>query len=177
MGLLLSDLLELSRVGRLMNVPEAVALSELAHEAAEMVAGRIEARGVTVEIDPAMPVVYGDRLRLLEVYQNLIENAAKFMNDQTEAQIDIGASKNGTEVRCYVRDNGIGIDPKYHDQIFGLFNQLHPSGEGTGIGLALVKRIVEVHGGRIWVESDGEGQGSTFFFTLDSQTAADDKVT
>ena len=177
MGLLLSDLLELSRIGRLMNVPEAVVLSELAHEAVEMVAGRIQARGVTVEIDPAMPVVYGDRVRLLEVYQNLIENAVKFMNDKTEAQIDIGASKSGTAVRCYVRDNGIGIAPKYHDQIFGLFNRLHPSVEGTGIGLALVKRIVEVHGGRIWVESDGEGQGSTFFFTLESQTVADDEAT
>ena len=67
---------------------------------------------------------------------------------------------------CTVRDNGMGIDPRYHDKVFGLFERLDPSIDGTGIGLALVKRIVEVHGGRIWVESEGEGRGSTFCFTL-----------
>ena len=124
-----------------------------------------------------MPVVYGDRVRLLEVYQNLIDNAVKFMGRQPEPCIEVGVRQHEGEVVCFVRDNGIGINPTYHENVFGLFNQLDPEGGGTGIGLALVRRIVEVHGGRIWVESDGEGRGSTFFFTLQTKTGADDKVT
>ena len=78
----------------------------------------------------------------------------------------IGGTLDGDAVVCFVQDNGVGIDPQHHDDVFALFRRLKSSGEGTGIGLALVKRIVEVHGGRIWVESEGQGQGSTFYFTL-----------
>ncbi len=166
MARLLSELLELSRIGRQMNAAEPVNLSELASEAAHLVDGQIEARGVRVEIKSEMPVVQGDRVRLLEVYQNLIDNAVKFMGDQPEPSIEVGAEQCEDEVLCYVRDNGIGIEAEYHDNVFGLFNRLDPSEQGTGIGLALIKRIVEIHGGRIWVESEGDGQGSTFFFTF-----------
>ena len=163
---LLSDLLELSRVGRLMNSPEAVSLSELAREAAEVAAGNIVARGVGIKIAPAMPMVYGDRIRLLEVMQNLLQNAVKFMGDQPSPLVEIGAGEADDDVICFIRDNGIGIAPQYHEKVFGLFERLNTGTEGTGIGLALVKRIVEVHGGRVWVESEGEGCGTTFWFTL-----------
>ena len=113
-----------------------------------------------------MPTVQGDRVRLLEVFQNLMDNAVKFMGDQPAPCIRIGTQQGQGSVVCYVQDNGVGIDPKYHEKVFGLFERLAAGGEGTGIGLALVQRIVEVHGGRIWVESEGEGYGSTFFFTL-----------
>ena len=113
-----------------------------------------------------MPVVYGDRLRLLEVYQNLIQNAVKFMGTQQASRVEIGARLDDGVALCWVRDNGMGIVPIYHEKVFGLFNRLDANTEGTGIGLALVKRIVDVHGGRIWVESEGEEQGSTFLFTL-----------
>ena len=166
MARLLDELLELSRIGRLMNPPEAVALSELAADAASLVAGQIAERGVLVEIDPLMPVVHGDRVRLLEVYQNLIDNAVKFMGDQPEPHIEIRAEQRDGEVFCSVKDNGVGIAPQHFENVFGLFNRLDVAAEGTGIGLALVKRIVEVHGGKIWAESEGEGHGSTFFFTL-----------
>ena len=166
MAQLLNELLELSRVGRLMNPPEEIGLSDLASEAASLVAGQIEARGVTVEIAPSMPVVYGDRVRLLEVYQNLIDNAVKFMGEQPQPRIEVGVQHHDGEVVCYVCDNGIGIDPRYHENVFGLFNRLDHDAEGTGIGLALVRRIVEVHGGRIWVESEGVGRGAVFYFTL-----------
>ncbi len=156
----------ISRVGRLINPPEVIALTDLAYEAAEMTGGRIVARGVIVDIEPEMPVVCGDRVRLLEVWQNLIENAVRFMGDQPLPRVEIGAVQEDEAVLCFVRDNGIGIDPQYHEKVFGLFERLDTEVEGTGIGLALVKRIVEVHGGRIWVESDGEGQGTTFWFTL-----------
>ena len=167
---LLSELLELSRIGRLVNPPEAISLTDLAHEAMALVEGSIKEHGVAVRIAAEMPVVYGDRVRLLEVYQNLIENAIKFRGDQPEPRIVIHArSEHGMAV-CSVADNGVGIDSKYHDKIFGLFDRLDPASEGTGIGLALVRRIVEVHGGRIWVESKGTGHGSTFHFTLPLET-------
>jgi DNA-binding LacI/PurR family transcriptional regulator/signal transduction histidine kinase len=165
---LLDDLLELSRIGRLMNAPESMPLSAVVHEALQVVQGRIAARGVQIELEPDLPLVYGDRVRLVEVLQNLIDNACKFMGDQPAPRITIGrrgTDRDGKPI-VSVADNGRGIDPQYHEKIFGLFNQLDPRTEGTGIGLALVKRIVEVHGGRIWVESAGQGTGSTFYFTL-----------
>lgn len=163
---LLDDLLELSRIGRLMNPPQTVAVAELVHEASQLVAGQIEARGVQINIAPNLPLVSGDRPRLVEVFQNLIDNAIKFMGDQPAPCVDIGVREDEGEPIFFVRDNGSGIAARYHQRIFGLFERLEQNTEGTGVGLALVKRIVEVHGGRIWVESDGPGQGSTFYFTL-----------
>ena len=165
---LLTELLELSRIGRMMNPPEAVSFETIVREALELVRGRITQRGVQVEIAPNLPIVYGDRARLVEVVQNLVDNAAKFMGDQPNPRIEIGSSGTNADGKptFFVRDNGIGIDPKYHEQIFGLFNKLDAQTEGTGVGLALVKRIVEVHGGRIWVESEGLGHGTTVCLTL-----------
>ncbi len=163
---LLEELLQLSRIGRLVNPPERASLGPLVREAVEQVSGRIGEGGVAVTVAPEMPPVWGDRVRLLEVFQNLIDNAVKFMGDQPRPQVEIGAVRQGEEVLCWVRDNGIGIDARYHEKVFGLFERLDNRVEGTGIGLALVKRIVEVHGGRIWVESDDATPGSVFRFTL-----------
>jgi signal transduction histidine kinase len=88
------------------------------------------------------------------------------MGDQASPLIEIGTRQSGTELIFYVKDNGIGIEPQFHTKIFGLFEKLSANSEGTGIGLALVKRIIEVHGGKIWVESEGLGKGSTFCFTI-----------
>ena len=166
MECLLDELLELSRIGRIVNPPEKVRLSELAQEALALLSGEPSAPNIQFEIDPDLPVVYGDRIRLREVLQNLIENAIKFMADQPEPRIEIGVRLDKGEDVFYVRDNGVGIESHFHEKIFGLFNKLNSEAAGTGIGLAIVKRIVEVHGGRIWVESQGIGHGSTFCFTL-----------
>jgi PAS domain S-box-containing protein len=163
---LLSDLLELSRVGRLMNSPQKVSFGELAREAVSMVTGRLTERGVVIDIAPDMSEVYGDRARLREVLENLLDNAVKYMGEQPQPRVEIGVRCDSGETVFFVRDNGVGIDPKYQDKVFGLFEKLDHRSEGTGVGLAIVKRIVEVHGGRIWVESEGIGQGSTFCFTL-----------
>ncbi len=163
---LLDELLHLSRLGHETVEPESVALDAVAREALDAVAGAIEKRGVEIEIDPDLPVVLGERIRLREVYQNLIANAVKYMGDQRAPRVEVGARWNGAETVFTVRDNGSGIDPRYHDKVFGLFERLDSAEEGTGIGLALAKRIVERHGGRIWVESEGAGRGSTFCFTL-----------
>lgn len=163
---LLDELLDLSRVGRLINPSEDVALSVLAEEAVELVAGRITEGGIATRVAPDLPVIHGDRPRLFEVMQNLIDNAAKFMGDQAEPTIEIGSRRDGNKTVCFVRDNGLGIDPRYHDKVFSLFDQLDQAAEGTGVGLALVKRIIQVHGGCIWVESEGPGTGCTFCFVL-----------
>jgi len=173
MGQLLADLLELSRIGRLTNPPEKVPLKELTEEVVELVGGQLGQRGVNVDVAPNLPVLFGDRTRLLEIVQNLIDNAVKYMGDQPRPSVKIGSRRDGDETVCYARDNGIGIDPRYHEKVFGLFDQLDQKVEGSGIGLSLVKRIVEVHGGRVWVESEGLGRGSTFCFTIAENRTAD----
>ncbi|HXD10878.1 MAG TPA: PAS domain-containing sensor histidine kinase [Anaerolineales bacterium] len=163
---LLNDLLELSRIGRLMNQPTTIKLPELFHDTRRLLQGRLQERGVCVRVEDGLPCVYGDRQRLLQVIQNLLDNSAKFMGTQVRPCIEIGLrGYENSKAVIYVRDNGIGIAPEYHERIFGLFNRLDPKSEGTGVGLALVKRIVDFHGGRIWVESE-LGKGSTFLFTL-----------
>jgi signal transduction histidine kinase len=102
----------------------------------------------------------------VEIWQNLVENAVKFIGDQPSPKIDIGIEHQNGEIVFFVRDNGIGIEPKYQTKLFNLFEKLNPKMEGTGMGLAIAKRIVELYQGKIWMESKGLGQGSTFFFTL-----------
>jgi PAS domain S-box-containing protein len=167
MQALLNDLLELSRVGRIINPPENVAIRTIISDTVNLLNAQLDARKVRLKIQTDLPMVRGDYTRLIEIMQNLISNAIKFMGNQSDPQIEIGFAgpdKDGKAI-LFVRDNGIGIEPKYHERIFGLFNRLDPTVEGTGVGLTLVKRIIEVHGGRIWVESE-VGVGTTFYFTL-----------
>ena len=123
-------------------------------------------RGVRLAIAPRLPVVHGDRELLFGLLHHLIENAIKHMGGQPEPRIDVATRRDADADVVFVRDNGAGIDPRYHDQVFRLFERLDTRFEGTGIGLALVRRIVELHDGRVWVESEGAGLGSTFCFTL-----------
>jgi signal transduction histidine kinase len=150
------------------NPAEEVALEPLVREAVELVKGPLDQGGVVVEIAPGLPVVQADRRRLLEVYQNLVENAAKFSAGSPAPRIEIGARSDRGEPVFYVKDNGRGIEPRFLERVFDLFEKLDPGASGTGVGLALVRRIVEAHGGRAWAESDGPGRGATFCFTLPS---------
>ncbi|MBI5571179.1 MAG: HAMP domain-containing protein [Desulfomonile tiedjei] len=170
MGQLLEELLELSRIGRIVNPPQDVSLDTLVREARETLAGRIAETRVTVDVAEDLPVLYGDAARLREVVENLLDNAIKFMGDQPHPRVEIEVRRGSDETVVCFKDNGIGIDPRYHDKIFGLFERLEQQTEGTGIGLAIVKRIVKVHGGRIWVESEGLGRGSAFCFSLPEKT-------
>jgi len=171
MDRLLRELLDLSRVGRVTNPPEDVPLRALAEDAQQSVAGRLAAARVEFEVEPELPVLYGDRERLQEVVRNLVDNAAKFMGAQPQPRIVVGARPGPRGPVIYVRDNGVGIDPKHHQRVFGLFERLDPSVDGTGIGLALVKRIVEVHGGQVWVESAGQGHGTSVCVSLPPRPA------
>ncbi|MEM8933883.1 MAG: ATP-binding protein, partial [Acidobacteriota bacterium] len=163
---LLDVLLELSRLGKEIDPSDEVDLGRIAAEATELVAARTESgREVDIRIVGRLPTVRGDRLRLRQVFQNLLQNACKFMNDQPRPRVEIGVQRSGSGLEIYVRDNGRGLDPTKAEGIFNLF-ETGDRRRGSGIGLALVKRIVELHGGRIRVESAGRGQGATFVFTL-----------
>jgi signal transduction histidine kinase len=166
MSRLLDELLELSRIGHKAHPSGETPLQAIVKEALDAAAGRIAERGVKVEVTEEPLLLYGDRPRLVEVFQNLVDNAVKFMGDEPAPLVEIGAEQNGDKTVLFVRDNGIGIAPQYQPKLFGLFEKLDPGTEGAGIGLALVRRIVEIHGGRIWVESEGLGQGAAFRFTL-----------
>lgn len=173
MQLLLGDLLELSRVGRLISPPEEIFFEEIVHEAVEMVTGRLNEQNVTVTVNANRHPLYGDRQRLCEVFGNLIDNAIKYSYSQPAPEITIGMKSVGEEDVYYVQDNGIGVAPQYQKRIFDLFEKLDPAVEGTGVGLAIVKRIIEAHGGSIWIESEGFGCGSTFCFTLPASGKSD----
>jgi PAS domain S-box-containing protein len=163
---LLQDLLELSRIGRLMNAPVEIPFEEIVKDALEIVHGQIEDRNVLIEHERSDITLKCDRIRMTEVLQNLIDNAVKFMGTQASPRIEIGTYLNSeNENVFFVKDNGIGIAPEFHGKIFGLFDKLITESDGTGIGLALVKRIIELHGGRIWVESE-IGKGAAFYFTI-----------
>jgi signal transduction histidine kinase len=165
MQTLLNDLLELSRVGHLMRPPEEVGFGEIVQEALSLVDIRLDEKKIKVIVQENLPAVYVDRARLVEVMQNLLDNAAKFMGNQPNPQIEIGAEVENDKLVFYVKDNGMGIDSMHHERVFGLFNKLDSQSEGTGIGLALVKRTIEVHGGSIWIDSSS-GRGATFYFTV-----------
>ena len=144
---LLDELLELSRVGRKIGPPEDVAFAEIVGEALSRAEGPLRNRRVKVLVADDLPVVRGDRERLVEVMQNLLTNAAKFTGDAPGPRVEVGVRVGDDGPIFFVADNGIGIGPDYLDKVFGLFEKLDPSIDGTGVGLALVRRIVEVHGG------------------------------
>ena len=164
---LIEDLLTLSRLARGKLRIENVETVSVVEDVCEGLQYAIAEKGVEVRVDP-LPRTRGDKVRIGEVFYNLIANAMRF-NDKPNPFVHVGSHKEGAragEVVMYVRDNGVGIDCRYHDRIFQIFQRLERREDGgTGAGLTIVKKIVEDHGGRIWVESE-PGQGSTFYFTL-----------
>lgn len=171
MNALLDELLRLSQVGNVINPFIETPLRELVDEASCLVSGQLEKKNVQLQVAESAVLIYGDRVRLVEVFENLISNAAKFMGEQPEPLVEVGAETKDGTIMCFVHDNGMGIDPRHKDKLFGLFERLNTVIEGTGLGLALVKRIVEVHGGRIWAESEGVGKGTCFWFTLPGKSS------
>ena len=166
MGILLNELLELARIGHKKNPPETISLQTIVQEALILVAGQIAQRDVRVEIAGETVWLYGDRPRLVAVFENLVDNAVKFLGDQPNPIIQIGTETVEGEIVIFVSDNGQGVDMRHQSKLFGLFEKLDPQTPGSGMGLAMVRRIIEMHGGKIWMKSDGLGKGTTFRFTL-----------
>jgi len=163
---LINDLLEFSRIGRVYNEFEYVDLNQLLEEVIQLYEPLIEENGTRVKVD-AMPKVKAVPISLKLVFQNLIGNAIKYQDDESNPEIEIGLKSLDTHWQFWVKDNGIGIEEEYRDQVFQIFKRLHGPDEypGTGMGLATCKKIVEQHNGTIWVESK-KGEGSTFYFTI-----------
>jgi len=166
MDKLLQDTLELSRIGRIVNPPENVPFGEIVSEALAQSSAKLSSKNVRVTVEDDLPIVQVDRIRLVEVLVNLLENSVKYMGDQPQPRIEIGKRLDGENMVLFVRDNGIGIEPIRHDKVFELFYKVDKKSEGSGAGLAIVKKIIEVHGGKIWIESD-LGKGCTVCFTLE----------
>jgi PAS domain S-box-containing protein len=165
MQTLIGDLLSYSRVGTKGKAMEPTDTRKSLNDALTNLHASIEESGAVIQVDP-LPTVRADAIQLTQLYQNLIANAIKFRSDKPP-EIHIGARREQDAWLFWVRDNGMGIDPQYAERIFMIFQRLHTrkAYPGTGIGLAICKRIVERHGGSIWVESQ-PGQGSMFYFTL-----------
>jgi signal transduction histidine kinase len=166
MDRLLTDALELSRIGRVINPPEEVSFEEITLEALDQTEETVRSRGIEVSVAEGLPVVCVDRLRLVEALVNLIENSAKYAGCGPRPKIGIGFRREGDgEPIFFVRDNGPGIGPDQQEKVFELFYKIDKRSPGTGAGLAIVKRIIEVHGGRIWIESE-PGRDCSVCFTL-----------
>jgi PAS domain S-box-containing protein len=162
---LLDDLLELSRVGRIVDPPALFNSGEAVATALENLDALVRSSGAVVETPKSWPRLRADRTRVVAAFQNLIENAIKYSGGRTP-KIRIGCVRRKDRLEFFVADEGLGIEPQYLETVWGLFNQLDPKAGGTGIGLALVRRIAETHGGRAWAESEGAGRGSTFWLSL-----------
>ncbi|WP_346344129.1 sensor histidine kinase [Magnetospirillum sulfuroxidans] len=162
----INDLLAYARLGRSDPVFEPVDMNKVAAEVRHALLGAIEASGAVIEV-ASLPTVKGGHEALSRLLQNLIGNALKFSQPGQPPHIEISASVDAHWAEFRVRDHGIGIAPEYHDRIFRMFERLHPRGqyEGSGIGLAICRKVVDLHGGRIWLESN-PGEGCTFHFLL-----------
>lgn len=170
MGSLIEDLLELSRAGRVSGEPEPVDMAALAANLIEQMRGEYEPARVRIEIQPDMPGVVIDPTSAARVFQNLLGNAFKYGCSAAEPRLEIGGCLRGGELRYFVRDNGPGIPAEYQDKVFGVFQRLDTTKGGTGIGLAIVSKIMETQGGRAWVES-ALGEGTTFWLGFPKQLA------
>lgn len=163
---LLAALLQLSRVGRTEDPPETISAAKLVEQIQVSLSGQLREKQIDVRIGAIPYRLYGDPVRLGQIWQNLIENAGKYLGEQPQPQIDIGVEETGGVPVFFVRDNGIGIDRQHTERIFALFAQLDSRSPGCGLGLPMVKKIVELYQGRVWFESGGKGQGCCFYFTI-----------
>jgi light-regulated signal transduction histidine kinase (bacteriophytochrome) len=172
MGRLVDDLLAFSRLGRQPLAKAPLDLNDLVRQVLDDLRRHEPGRAVTVRLQ-ALPPAHGDRTLVGQALQNLLGNAWKFTQKTPQPLIEVGAIADGPETVYYIRDNGAGFDMKYGEKLFGVFQRLHRDEEfpGTGVGLAIVHRVIQRHGGRIWVEA-AVGAGATFFFTLPEANSA-----
>ncbi len=167
MEALVFDLLQLSRIGQVVPNLEDISSLDIVRNVTSDLEDRLREKGIVLIWADDLPLVRCDGEQIYQVFENLLVNAIKFMGDTDSPRIEVGYEDKGALHQFYVRDNGIGIDPRHHQRIFDMFHRLKEIDDegGTGLGLAIVERVIKNHGGTIWVESD-KGHGATFYFTL-----------
>jgi len=170
MGRLIDDLLAFSRLGRQAINPANLDMTGMARDMFERLCAQSNGRKPQLRLE-SIPPAFADRALLDQVWANLIGNALKYSGKREQALVEIGAISDDREHIYYVRDNGAGFDPRYKAKLFGVFQRLHDASEfsGTGVGLALVQRIVLRHHGRVWADGKPDN-GATFYFTLPKET-------
>lgn len=164
MSKMLGELLEISRAGKITGKKEKVPLKNIIDEVLEIMAIPIMNSNAKIIVHENLPIINTDKNRIKDVIQNLIENSLKFSKKNTQTIIEIGIKKQDNKRVICVKDNGIGIEPEFQERVFGLFSKLNPAINGSGIGLPLVKKIIESLNGRIWIESEGKNKGTTICF-------------
>jgi signal transduction histidine kinase len=166
MEMLVTDLLDWSTTGIVPTFQE-VSTFEIVTDVISGLQGPLKKKGISIDVADNLPTICCDERRISQVFENLLVNAMKFMGDRKNGKIEVGGEDKDRAYQFHVADNGIGIDPKYHQEIFEMFRRLRETEdeEGSGLGLAIVRRIVESHGGKVWVESE-RGEGATFYFIL-----------
>jgi two-component system sensor kinase len=174
MGQLIVDILTFSRISRQEMAASDADMGSLVQDTLRELAPAIVSRTIEIKVGP-LPHVHGDRQMLLRVWTNLLDNAIKYTGRNASAVVEIGAREEGDETVFFIKDNGSGFDMQYAGRLFSVFQRLHSETEfpGTGIGLAIVSRIVTRHGGRVWAESK-VGEGATFYFALPIEQASRD---
>lgn len=158
---LITDILDYSSVNNNLKVLEPVYLNRIIDD---LILTLFVPKHIEIKVNPKLPLVYGESVKFKQLFQNLISNAVKFI-EKKEGIVEVGFLEEDTEYTFYVKDNGIGVEEKYHDQIFKIFGTLNKNKNSTGIGLSIVKKIIDLYKGKIWLESK-PNLGSTFYFTI-----------
>jgi len=167
MGQLINHILEISYIDQAENPQHVVSLATVVEDILRTMRPKLEEGSVEIVLTEPLPSVSGDSFRIAQLIQNLLENSCKYVGEQRQPKIEIGVAEAPSGVRAlYVKDNGEGIAPGFHDQIFSLFSRINTEPEGTGIGLTLVKKIARQHGGDVWVDSEGSGKGTVIWVAL-----------
>lgn len=163
MGQLINDLLELSRVGRVDLDMELLDMNSIIQEFVEMQNEIITQEGVSLKIQSNLPAVFGNKSRILQIFENLFSNSLKYgKSDNSELEIELGSTEDKNGISLYFKDNGRGIDPEFHAKVFGLFSRLDNDKRGNGIGLAIVQKTMQFHNGKVWIDSK-VGEGTCFW--------------
>jgi PAS domain S-box-containing protein len=173
MDSLVSGLLSLAEIGHVVSIFKNISSASLAKEVVDNLEMIIESQGVEIVVEKDLPYIYCDEKRIYQVFDNLINNAIKFSQNNSHPKVKVGYEDHPGFHQFFVKDNGIGIDPQHHQKIFEMFSRLREQKDanGTGLGLTIVETIVNAHGGKVWVESE-KGKGATFFFSLPKRPPA-----
>ncbi|HMB00492.1 MAG TPA: response regulator [Spirochaetota bacterium] len=169
MSQLIDKLLNLSRIGRLNNKFSTIKTEQLIKQTLDILQKEISRTGATVNITTKLPTIYGDAQQVGEVFQNLISNALRYKNPARSPVIEIGHCRKNKRNCFFIKDNGIGIEPRHYQRVFNMFEKLANNENASGMGLAIVKKIIENHNGEIWLKSKGKNKGTVFYFIFNSR--------